>query len=458
MKTTLPLLLAAGLAGAAEPASLCPEAREHLKALVAVDTSNPPGREAKAAAYLKARLDREGVPAEVVAFGEGRASLIATLRGTGKAKPLLLVCHTDVVPAEASEWATPPFEPVEKDGRLYGRGAADNKGMCAAMLSVLIHLKRAPARRERDVIFLAHGDEESGGNQRHLDWLLERRGEELAAEFGLMEGGNTVWKDGKVAEVRVQVAEKAYLDVTLTARGSGGHASIPREDNAVARLARAVTRIFEHRSPPVVSPLVREFLTRQEALADDETRAALRAVLQAGPEELDPAVDALEAVNSDFAAMLRDTITPTMIQGGYKSNVVPTRAEAVMNARLLPGSSPTRFLSLISAVAGDPSVAVSATVVPESPGPMPVDTGLYRALAEEAGVAAPGAPVMPFMAAWTTDAASLRRKGMVVYGVDLPLSDEDGGRVHGKNERVSLAAFDWYVRFLNSVVRRVAVR
>lgn len=468
MGAPLVLLAAAFLSGnadAGKPAAgaaastLVPEALAHLKALVALDTSNPPGNEARAAEYLKAQLDREGIPATVVPFADGRSSLAARLKGSGAKRPLILVCHTDVVPAEPSEWATPPFEPVEADGYLYGRGTADNKSMCAAMLSVLIHLKRSGRRTVRDVVFLAHGDEESGGAARHLDWLLSRPGIGAEAEFGLMEGGNTIWKDGKVSEIRVQTAEKTYLDVTLAGRGSGGHASIPRQDNAVAAVARAVARVSEYRAPAVLSPLVRQFLSRQAGLADEETRSAVETVLKAGPAELDAAVDALEAVSADFAAMTRDTLTPTMIKGGYKANVVPTRAEAVLNARLLPGTKPSEFVASLSSVVADPAVSIQADLA-ESPaaGPVSTSTALYAALVSEAASASPGAAVMPFMASWTTDASVLRARGAAVYGLDLPLSDDDGGRVHGKNERIDLRAFDWYVAFLSSIVRRVAAR
>ncbi|MBI4677482.1 MAG: M20/M25/M40 family metallo-hydrolase [Elusimicrobia bacterium] len=448
-----------GAEGKTVSPTLGSEAREHLKALTALDTSNPPGNEAKAVDYLKARLDREGIPATVIAFAQGRSSLIARLKGSQGKRPLLLVCHTDVVPPEPSEWATPPFEPVETGGYLYARGAADNKSMCAAMLSVLTHLKRSGRRMVRDVVFLAHADEESGGAARHLDWLLERQGRELEAEFALMEGGNTVWKDGKVAEIRVQTAEKTYLDVILTSRGSSGHSSIPRQDNAVASLARAVARLSEYRAPAVLTPMVKDFLVRQSSLGDAEVRSAIKAVLQARPNELDAAADGLEAVSVDFAAMLRDTITPTMIKGGYKANVVPSGAEAVLNARLLPGAVPAQFMALLSTVVADPSVTIRAepTAAPP-PGPTPADTELYKAIEEAASVEAPGAPVMPFMAVWTTDAASLRARGVKVYGLDVPLSDDDGSRVHGKNERISLAAFDWYAQFLSSVVEKVAVR
>lgn len=439
------------------PPSLCSEAREHLKAMVALDTSNPPGNEGRVVDYIKGRLDREGIPASVVVFSTGRSSLIATLRGTGAKRPIIIVCHTDVVPAEAAQWATDPFSPVEKDGYLYGRGSADNKSMCAAALSVVAHLKRGARKLARDVIFLAHGDEESGGSERHLDWLLERNGPALDAELGIIEGGNTVWKDGRVAELRVQTAEKDYMDITLTARGSSGHSSIPRPDNAVVALARAVARLSEHRPRASLSPVVRTFLTRQAESARADLRPAVERVLKSSPEELDAAADGLEAVSLDFAAMLRDTITPTMLRGGFKSNVVPAQAEAVLNARLLPGTDPKMFLSLLSTVVADPTVDIHGEL-PSHPAvaPMPTDTDLYRAVEKVAAAQAPGAVVMPFMAVWTTEALALRSRGAVVYGLDPPLSDEDGSRVHGSNERISLEAFDWYVRFLSSVVGKVA--
>lgn len=443
-------------------AELKAETREHLWALVRMDTSNPPGNELQAAQYIKAVLDKEGIPASIETSTGTRASLIARLDGRlGPDEALILMCHTDVVPADPGEWATPPFEPVEKDGYLYGRGTADIKCMCAAELALITHLKRSGAALERDVVFFAEADEESGATPRHIDWLLKERGELLRGKYAINEGGNTIWEKGKVTEVRVQAAEKEFMDVTLTARGAAGHASVPRPDNAVACVARAVTRLFEYRAPAEVNTVVRDFLERhQNSSGSVELNAAIARVLAApsGP-ELDRAADGLAALNPEFGAILRDTLTPTIFKAGYKSNVIPAEARAVLNARLMPGRDPQALLAQLKAVVDDPLVEVTAEAPTRKPVfPMPIDTPFYAAAQEAAAEISPEARVTPFMAAWTTDSQDLRARGVVTYGIDPPLSADDGERVHGKNERISLAALDWYAEYLRAITLKVAGR
>ena len=434
------------------------DTREHLKAMVPLDTTNPPGNEIIVARYIDGKLRDAGIESEIYTSSGTRSSVIARLRGSGAKPPLVLMCHTDVVPADPKEWETPPFEAVEKDGYLYGRGTTDNKSMCAAGLAVLVSLKREGVKLSRDLVLFAQADEESGASYRHIDWLLAKHGDLLNAKFALNEGGNTVWENGKVAEIRIQAAEKEFMDVVLTARGRAGHSSVPRSDNALATLSRAVTRVFEHRFAARLDEVVRTFLQRQQEGAEPELRGAIAEALAVdGQEDLDRAADRLAAVNPEFGAMLRDTITPTMLKAGYKSNVIPAEAEATLNARLLPGRDPEEFIAELKAVIDEPAIEVSF-VAPAGPpvGAMPIDTTLYQAARDAAAELAPGARVMPFMAAWTTDAKSLRQRGTIVYGIEPPLSADDGERVHGKNERISLAALDWYARYLKAVVLRVA--
>ena len=189
-------------------AEMVSDARDLLKGLIRLNTSNPPGNEIFAANYLKERLDRGGIQSHVYTSTGTRSSLIARLKGSGAKKPLLLMCHTDVVPADAKDWETDPFEPIEKDGNLIGRGTADIKSMCAAEAAVLLRLKQDGVRLARDVIFFAEADEESGGSDRHIDWLLREHGEELDAELGLNEGGNTVFENGLITEIRLQASGK----------------------------------------------------------------------------------------------------------------------------------------------------------------------------------------------------------------------------------------------------------
>jgi acetylornithine deacetylase/succinyl-diaminopimelate desuccinylase-like protein len=435
------------------------DARRRLKSLIALDTSNPPGNEALAAKYLKAELAKDSIASEVFTSSGSRASLVARLKGDGSRRPLVLMCHTDVVPADPKEWDTPPFSPVEKDGYVYGRGAADIKSMCAVEVSILAWLRREAVPLSRDVIFFAEADEEAGNRDRHIDWLMAHHPDVFAgAEFAINEGGNTVWSWGKASEIRVQASEKEYLDLTVSARGRAGHASVPRADNAVAALARAITRIVERRPPAKVDSVVRRFFERQRETADAQLAGALTDVLASAPgADLDRAGDRLASLNPEFGAMLRDTVTPTILRGGYKANVIPAEAQATFNARLLPGRTPAELVSQLEAVVDDPNVDIKYEASPLGPIPvMPVDTALYKAAEESARQLAPDAKVMPFMAAWSTDSQYLRARGIVTYGIDPPLTEEDGERVHGKNERLDLAALDWYARFLRDVVVRVA--
>lgn len=449
------LWLAASLAAAG---TLQEDTRAHLKALVSLDTSNPPGNEIFAAEYLQRELKKDGIESRILVSTGTRASLIARLPGSGKKRPLILMCHTDVVPADPKEWLTPPFTPVEKDGYMYGRGTADIKSLCAAEAAVLQWVKRSSLTLSRDLIFFAEADEETGYGDRHIDWLLKNHGKLLDAEFALNEGGDTVLENGKVVEIRVQAAEKEYMDLTLIARGQAGHASVPRADNAVAAVARAVARVGEHRPQARLTEVVRAFLERQHETARAPLKGAIADVLSAAnPEDLDRAADQLAEITPEFAAMLRETVTPTMLKAGYKSNVIPADAEATLNARLMPGRAPADLIAELREVVDDPSVEIRYDPPTRPPvPPMSTDTDLYRAIQDAAKEHAPNARVMPFLTAWTTDSQDLRARGVQTYGLIPPFTADDGGRMHGKNERIELSALDWYAGFLLSVVLKTA--
>jgi acetylornithine deacetylase/succinyl-diaminopimelate desuccinylase-like protein len=434
------------------------ESRERLKAMVRLDTSNPPGNEIIVAEYLKKELTAEGIPSEIFTSSPTRSSLVARLKGSGAKKPIVLMCHTDVVPAQAKEWSVPPFEGIEKDGYLYGRGTADIKSMCAVESSLLIWLKRTKTRLSRDVIFFAEADEETGNRERHIDWLMKNHPEALEAEFGVNEGGNTIWSPEGPVEIRVQAAEKEYMDLTLVAHGQAGHASVPRPDNAVAALARAVAKLADFHFPAQVNAVVRDFLAIQEKSAPADVQAVIREVLGAKPgPELDEAVQRLAVLNPEFGAMLRDTVTPTILSAGYKANVIPAEAQATCNARLMPGRKAEDLVAEVNAVIADPTVEVRYDPPTRAPvGTMPTDTEFYRAVQAVAKDLAPKAPVMPFMAAWTTDSQDLRGHGVIMYGIDPPVTEEDGDRIHGIDERLDLAALDWYGKFLREIVLKVA--
>lgn len=452
----LPILLALAVPLHAQDrdADLQRETLVHAKALIALDTSNPPGNELIAAQYLEAELKKDGITSVLYTSTGTRTSLVARLKGDGSKRPLLLMCHTDVVPADPAGWTMTPFTPVEKDGYLYGRGAADIKSMCAAQLAVLVYLKRTATPLARDVIFFAEADEENGGAVRHINSLLRDKPELVDAELGINEGGNSIWKDGKILEVRVEAAEKEYMDFTMTARGKAGHSSVPTADNALGRLVRAVDRVASHRFPVVLNAVTKSFLEAQASTAEPAVAAAIKAVLDA-PEgrARDDAGSALARLAPEIGAMLRDTVTPTMLKAGYKSNVIPADATATFNTRLLPGHKAEDMIETIRMLTNDPKIELAFEPPTRAPvGPMPIDTDLFRAAVS----VRPDVRVIPYMAAWTTDSQDLRGRGVIMYGIDPPMTHDDLERVHGNDERLPLAGLDWYALYLRDIVVKTA--
>ena len=450
------LLLAAPAHAADRDADLKLETRAHTRALIALDTSNPPGNEIIAARYIEGELKKDGIESELYTSTGTRTSLVARIKGDGSKRPLLLMCHTDVVPADPKGWTVPPFAAVEKDGYLYGRGAMDIKSLCAAQMAVMSYLKRSNIPLARDVIFFAEADEESGASVRHIESLLRDKPRLVDAELGINEGGVSLWKDGRVVEVRVEAAEKEYMDFTMTAKGKPGHSSVPTEDNAIARLARAIARLSAHRFPVRLNPVSQGFLERQAETSPSPIAMAIRALLNA-PEgrKRDAAGDELAALSPEYGAMLRDTVTPTMLKAGYKSNVIPAEASATFNARILPGRRPDKLIADIQRIVDDGKIEFAFEPPTRKPvGPMPIDTPLYRAAVESA----PGVRVMPYMAAWTTDSQDIRARGTIMYGIDAPGTEEDQRRAHGEDERVPLAALDWFALYLRDIVVKTAGR
>lgn len=452
----LAVLLAAP--AAAQPPALSPlgrEAAETLKALVRVDTTNPPGREAEAAAVLGAVLRKAGVPFEVVESSPGRANLVARLKGDGTKRPLLLLAHLDVVGAEAARWSFPPFSGDEEGGAVRGRGAVDDKGMAAAFAAVLADLARRKAPLKRDVVFAATADEESGGAL-GVGWLLAHRPELLDAELAVNEGGTTFSSGGRVRLVAVQVAEKDYLDVTLTARGAGGHASVPDPDNAILRLSRALARLDEWRPEPRLIAPTRETFAALRGLETPELSAAFDDVLSEDEERVDRGAEALRE-RPYYGAMVWDTWSPTMVAGGVRENVHPSEASVNLNVRLLPGSTPEGFLAGLRAQLSDLGVEASAGPSPGATPPvMPLDGPFWTALRKAVEARSPGAAVVPSLSVGTTDASALRRRGLTVYGLEFPLSPEDQSRIHGHDERMPLSALDYGTRLTADLVWELA--
>ena len=435
------------------------EATGWLTDLIKINTTNPPGNEEAAAKYVAGVLQKEGIAAELLPMAPGRSALVARLKSSAFADPskaLLLVAHMDVVGVERDKWTVDPFGAVPKDGYIYGRGAVDDKGMLAANLAAFIALKRANARLNRDVIFLATASEEGSGDA-SIRTVVAKYWDKVAAKYAINEGGNVFVKNGKVQYVAVQASEKVSLNVSVVAKGTAGHASIPLKDNPVTHLAAAIEKIGGYNAPVHLTTIVRRYFEGIAPLQDDEIAKWIRSIDT--PDRGEHATRVISDANPMWNAMLRDTISPTMLGAGVRANVIPSEARATLNIRLLPGNTITALLADLNKLVNDSQVKLevqpdAGLAAPDSS----LESEFYAAITKAAAEEFAGAPVLPFQSTWATDSAQLRLHNVQCYGlVPFPLTDEDIKRMHGDDERIPAAAFAKGVSLLVRLVGEFAV-
>jgi acetylornithine deacetylase/succinyl-diaminopimelate desuccinylase-like protein len=442
----------------ADLAKLADEAAEWLAGLIRLNTANPPGNELVAARYLAAILEKEGIPAEVLESAPGRGVVIARLPASAVPDPsraLLLLGHIDVVGAQKEKWSVDPFGAVVKQGYLYGRGAIDDKGMVIANLAVLVALKRGGVRLDRDVIFLAEGDEEEGG-EFGIDFVINKHWDKIAAGFAINEGGRVTLKDGKVQYVAIQASEKLPLNVTVIATGPSGHGSLPRKDNALVHLAAAVAKLGVYEAPAKPTTVVRRYFEQLAKVEDPETAKWMRALET--PERMEHAARVLSEASAVWSSMLRNSVAPTMLSAGIRANVVPSEARANLNVRLLPGESIEPLVEQFKKLVNDPQVRfqVEPALRPPAP-PSSIGTDLYRTIERVSPTVFPGAVVLPFLSPGATDSAQLRLRRVEAYGLlPFPLTEEDERRMHADDERIPLEAFRKGIAYLYRVVEEFA--
>jgi acetylornithine deacetylase/succinyl-diaminopimelate desuccinylase-like protein len=426
------LLARAAAAADIDWADVEKEATDFLRAYIKIDTSNPPGNEIEAARFLAGRFRRARIDAEVFESEPGRGSVLARVKGTGGLRPIILLSHLDVVPAKADGWDVPPFSGALRDGYIYGRGAIDCKGPGTVEAMALLLLKRHGIKLKRDVIFLGTADEETGG-ELGAGWIVAHHFDALQnAELLLNEGASVrVLADGsRVYEVAVSEKTPCWLQLTTT--GPPGHGSAPAPETAVTRLIRALERLRLYQPPLRVTPEVQTYYAALAATQTGERRERYKDLRAALADE-DFRHSFLEDPHD--AALVHDTITPTVLQGSPKTNVIPNTASAELDCRLLPGEDASAFVRTITDVIADADVKVHVLLnFPASSSP--IDTAAYaavRRLAERDGV-----PVVPSVLTGFTDSHYFRERGIASYGfIPFDLSEDEGRREHGVNERVS---------------------
>jgi acetylornithine deacetylase/succinyl-diaminopimelate desuccinylase-like protein len=432
----------------------CDLAVRWMQQYLQIDTSNPPGNEARAAAFFKKIFDEEGIENRVFEYAPGRANIWARLPGSGKERPIILLNHMDVVTSDPAHWRVPPFSGEIVAGSMYGRGAQDMKNEGLAQLMVMVVLKREKIRLDRDVIFLATADEEV--NDTGTDWMIANQRPLLAnAEYLITEGGDNPLENGRAKFIGVDAAEKTTFWLRVTARGEPGHGSRPLPDSAPNRLVRALNRIVSYKTEMKVLPVVEEFL-REMAPFEPPWRA--RAFLN--PREALQDATFRESVENDPALnyLFRDTITLTMLGGSQQTNVIPAEAWANLDVRILPGDEPGVLLQEIRRVVADPQV----TVEPLNPGfavanASPTNTALFAAIRKVAARYFPNAPVVPKLTSGYTENQRYRQVGIVSYGFcPYTATPEEGETEHGDNERIRVEELRRGYRVLYDVVTEIA--
>jgi acetylornithine deacetylase/succinyl-diaminopimelate desuccinylase-like protein len=428
----------------------------NLQRCVQIDTTNPPGNETKAATFLKAILDREGIPSEIVERVPGRGNLIARLKGNGKKKPILLMGHTDVVGVEREKWTVEPFAGIIQGDYMYGRGVSDDKGMTVTCLEVLLLLKRAGVALDRDVIFLAEAGEESSTGV-GINFVIEQHWEKIACEFALNEGGGFRLENGAVRYLSVSPTEKVPRTLLLRAKGTSGHGSKPRLDNAIVHLSAAVAKVGAWQPPMRLNETTREYFKRLAPLSSPEKAFWYSHVED--PAHTVKIQETLRAQDITRNSMLRTSISPNIIKGGFRNNVIPGDAEATLDVRALPDEDMEAFLSTLRAVIDDPAVEIikqwGEDARPVTP-PSRLDSEMFLALERGQKRMFPKAITLPTMLTGATDSAQLRAKGVQCYGIGSLATEEDANRIHGNDERLSISGLRQFLEFIYTVVVDVA--
>ncbi len=438
------LLSSSRISPAAAPA--LSEPASWLQQYLRIDTSNPPGNEGRAAAFLAGLLQREGIPSRIIANPQGRANLVARLsspKSGGRA--ILLLHHMDVVPPGPG-WTVPPFAGLIKGGILWGRGAIDDKSLGIAQLAAMIDLQRRKVPLARDVVFLAVADEENGGLN-GTGWLLANHPEIFQGVEGVIgEGGRSqTGAGGKLLWWGIEVAQKRPLWLEVATSGRGGHGAGLNPESANHQLVQGLARLLGEPPRWRVTPPVRDYSRAIAPLQNERWRRVFSnidgVIAEGGPKEF---------LMPGMANLFLDTVQVTVLRGGERINVVPERSSALLDVRLLPDTDSAAFLANVKSRLGkDFEVKVLVTAPPSAPSP--ASGHLYEAIAR---VLKPDGPVVPTFIAGFTDSRFFRERGIPAYGLSpFKLSPDDSKGIHGTDERIPLAEIDRGVERMRRILQ-----
>lgn len=413
-----------------------------LQDIIRVDTSNPPGHEGALDEMLASRLRPLGFDVTIVPTPEpGKSHLIARLKGDGSKRPVLLAAHADVVGVERDKWSVDPFAGIIKDEHVYGRGAIDFKGGMAVFARAVMQLAERKVPLARDVIFLVEADEEAA--QYNTSWLAQTHWADMDCEFALNEGGWIIADDtGRVKYVSISTADKSSIAVVVTAKGTSTHSSMPRPDNAIFALGKALAKLSTYEAPLQLTPATRQFLGVLARTSAPPLSTYYQTLLTSTDVAAVAAADREISKDPLMHAIIRNTIAPVIVNGGFRSNVIPGSADAILNVRIIPGTDPKDVVAELQRVVGDAEVTVrlaNPSVGPSRVPPSSEDTELYKALERNAKRTFQGAEVTPYLFQAGTDAGAWRSRGVPVYGIyPYPITADELTRMHGNDEKVAI--------------------
>jgi len=430
------------------------EAIKHLQNYIRINTVNPPGNEVEGARFFKKIFEAESIPCQLYEPSPGRGNILATLKGNGTKRPVLLLSHIDVVPAEKAGWEVDPFGGEIKDGYLYGRGALDNKSMGIVEMMVLLVLKREKVSLNRDLLFLATAEEETGGKW-GVQWLMENVPSLREAEYALNEGGYVILNEKGFADhYEVSSGQKVVFQLELRARGTTGHASMPHGDNPNVKLVKALHDLVTWETPYEVLPMVKEFFQKMAPREQPERQRFFEDVEKG---LRDPSFSRWIGSNPIYNAMVRNTISLTILRAGSKSNVIPSESTAVLDCRLIPGSSKEHFRQEVQKRLGG-EIEIAVDNQNGSTPPSSLDTDLFRAIQGFATRNDPNVPVLPLLLPGATDSRYLRNHGLTAYDFcPFRLTEKELMRIHGHNERIALENLTFGMRMLSEILKDVAM-
>jgi acetylornithine deacetylase/succinyl-diaminopimelate desuccinylase-like protein len=436
------------------------ETMRHFQTILRFDTSNPPGNEVLVTDYLKQVLEKEDISVQTFALEPNRPNLVARVKGNGKKSPILYMGHTDVVTVDPKKWTFPPFSATRDGGYVYGRGSLDDKPHVVAGLMILLELKRLNIPLDRDVIFLAESGEE-GTTGVGIDFMTSQHADDIRAEYCFAETGGATRVGGKVKFASVQAAEKVPRPIELMATGASGHASVPLKDNAIVHLSAALAALGAWRPPIRLNETTRQFFAQMADLSTGADAARYRAVLTPDSPAARAADDYFLEHEPRYASMLRTSLSPTIVQGGYRVNVIPSEAKATVDVRMVPDEDPAQFLEAVRKVINDPLVRVAYAPRAERPiaAPAQLDSEAFRTI--KSFIAQDYDTVtLPIMGTGATDMAQVRSvTHSQCYGIGPAADFEDGPQgygAHSDQERILESELHRFVRFSWDVVIALA--